>query len=91
MREGYRKPTANGIPGESRCEYVRPWEGGNVGVRGQRGGVGRRGTRGGGGEGGNIGEGDGADGVEGRSMDVDEGEESGRSAQLLSVESASAE
>lgn len=51
---------------------------------------------GGGERGGNIGEGDGADSVEGRgkkgrSMDVDEGEESGRSAQLLSVESASAE
>lgn len=31
MREGYRKSTANGIPGESRCEYVRPWEGGTLG------------------------------------------------------------
>lgn len=44
MREGYRKPTANGISDESRCEYVRPWEWGTLGYaanagRGKRGGI----------------------------------------------------
>lgn len=63
MREGYRKPTANGIPYESRCEYVRPWEGGTLGYAANAG----RGKRGG------ISAGDGADSVERRGRRGEEG------------------
>lgn len=85
-------PTANGVPGEPRCEYVRPWQGSTSGYAANAGEWGK-GERGGGGNIG-VGWGDGSEAggrKKGRSMDVAEGKESGKSAQLLSEESASAE
>lgn len=46
MREGYRKPTANGVPGKSRCEYMRPWEGSTSGYAANAGEWGRERERG---------------------------------------------
>lgn len=85
MREARRKPTVNGIPAAiPRVSTCAPGKGARWGTRPnvgewRRGGILARD--------GADSEGEGKEGM----MDVDEGEESGRSAQLLSEESAAAE